>query len=543
MINCTSYNFNCGLKVSGNSNLKNMEYKDPILSQFKDKERINAEIITGLIDSAKRERSEEDFNISQDLHDKTLQKCKECVSIYTDLVKLNFLLAKSWDLKTLKQSVMLRFGLQEIASLEVSTGGTSDEEFCKDIALKTIRKCDKLSLALDQLTSDMAEIMKFLKSTIETNNSVRVLFNDAMTLLLEIWFVCGQQLKKLKRQVASFFMRSKLLLIDYELEQIQSASLGKLGATDLKSLQKTVLSYKSFIKVLIQQLNDAEKMEDLSEFEECLAIFLDVEGMYQAFNFTWLLQENNILLSQKEHEDWAKQESDKHDFEDLVQINEFLDNSLVNEEEEDNFSSDNQQKDILNAKDDMKAETSYKSPKPSEQEEAVDRSRRLSGMSDASDLSIMMEKTSLRKELPHLLQAFHNVKKLANELETVRESGVSTPPISSPIGSPNSWSLDQMGASPSPSSSILLSKSANLGSSKILEAFAQRHSEFSSLSNGPLTQSPLSKLENSQHLIRQDMLKLMAQTPEAMKKPSIQTNVPGFGSNILNNLYGIGSRK
>ncbi|QEU60695.1 Mdm36 [Kluyveromyces lactis] len=520
-----------------------MSYKDPILSQFKNKDTIDAKVITELIEDARVQNTSDSTQIINDeLHERTVEKCKESLSIYTDLVKLSFLLAKSWDLKTLEQTVMLRFGLQDIiGSSELASSGNKSqgEDFDRDIALKTISKCDKLSVALEQLSLDSRSVMVFIKQATETND-VTVLLSDAMTLLLEIWFLCGHQLRKLKRKVAAFFMRSKLLLIDYELELINNTNMDSMTQANLESLKETISSYKSFIKVLLQQLRDAETADDQSEFEECLAIFMDVEGMYQAFNFTWLLEENSTLLTNSEHYyAKAQQESDQHDLQELSGINSFVDNSLIDEEEEGETQSESAEGpgDDL---DDLVPSSDKLHP-------SQGRSRRLSNMSGTSDISLMMEKTSLTKELPHLLQAFNNAKKLANDLESVRELGSTTPPTFSPFSSPNCSSSMSLDNSTTMNSSILsnhigIKPPTASGSSKVLESLAHRQQEFPYASSSPLNPSPLSKLEMSQQLIRQDMLKLMSQTPNNANTATITAKVPGFGSNILNNLYGIGSK-
>ncbi|CDO93684.1 unnamed protein product [Kluyveromyces dobzhanskii CBS 2104] len=519
-----------------------MSYKDPILSQFKNKDTIDAKVISELIEDARVQKTGDDaLTLTDDLHDRTVQKCKESLSIYTDLIKLSFLLAKSWDLKALDQTVLLRFGLQEIIGASEATSPvkkSQGEDFDRDIALKTISKCDKLSVALEQLSLDSRTVMGFIKQATETND-VRILLSNAMTLLLEIWFLCGHQLRKLKRKVAAFFIKSKLLLIDYELELMSNTNMERMTVSNIESITETISSYKSFIKVLLQQLRDAENADDQSEFEDCLAIFMDVEGMYQAFNFNCLLNENSaLLIHSEEYYAKAQQESDHNDLQELSTINSFIDNSIIDEEDETNSSSSREPGDEL---DDLV-------PSADKLHSSQGRSRRLSDMSGTSDISLMMEKTSLTKELPHLMQAFNNAKKLANELESVREQGSTISPVISPSGSPLYSSSMSLGNSMVMNSSMMSSQistnsSPASGSSKILENLAHRQQEFPYASSSPLNPSPLSKLEMSQQLIRQDMLKLMSQPPNnANKAPTTPPKVPGFGSNILNNLYGIGSK-
>ncbi|KAG0676977.1 hypothetical protein C6P41_001571 [Kluyveromyces marxianus] len=471
-----------------------MSYEDSILSQFKNKDAIDAQVISGLIEDARGQAREQSVKLPEDVHGRTLEKCKECLSIYTDLVKLGFLLAKSWDLKTLEQTVKLRFGLVDLVQGGGGSGSSSsttaavavpaavasgpaasgvdaspntgqNEGFERDIALKTISKCDKLSIALEQLSMDSREIMHSIQSVLQSNNNnTSVLLSDAMTLLLEIWFLCGRQLRKLKRQVASFFMRSKLLLIDYELELVSTTSLDKMSQANIDALRDTIASYKSFIKVLLQQLSDAEASDNQTEFEECLAIFMDVEGMYQAFSFSWLLNENKAILSHSQ-ESYAKaqQESDMHDLDELSRINSFVDKSLEQGEEEAQEEEEEEEEDLVVVQDPLDGDVFEPTP-----------------------------------------------------LGTAKLN--------------HSISSNSQG------------RSRRLSNIKILENLAHRQQEFPFASSSPLNPSPLSKLENSQQLIRQDMLKLMSQSPKNVRPSTHPNNIPGFGSNILNNLYGIGSK-
>lgn len=520
-----------------------MDYEDPIISHFKDKQSIDKETLEKLIEEQNPSLNDDSSVTNKGQKEENLKHCREMLSLYTDLIKLKFLLKKSWDLQAMSKSVMVRFDIQgvSVTANEVST--TDTEDFYKDIALKTIQKCDKLSKALEQLSKDSNNILPYIQNT--TSNNVSAYLQDSMCLLLEMWFLCGRVLRDLKRQVAGLFMRGKLLLIDYELDVIRTTAT-QVNTPDYDVLTETITSYKSFIKVLLQQLQDSEVSQDQGLFEECLGVFLDVEGMYSALNFNWLLRENKSLQegSVRSPEEPADYD-EKEEANSLKEIGEFVDNVVnADSEEEDSITPLQDISDSCN-------------------------SRRLSTTSSTSDISLMMEKTSLSRELPNLLQAFNNAKKLERELENIR-LGESISREITPLGSPMTSSMIAYESTPppslsasttfkmgsnSPSSSMLLSsmlkphdgncetKNSSTHNSMILETLATKHQEFASAPIGslsPLVASPLSQLGNSSQLIKNDILKMMSH--QGTTNIPTTKRVHGFGNNVLNNLYGLGNR-
>ncbi|AET38925.1 Mdm36p Ecym_3440 [Eremothecium cymbalariae DBVPG len=546
-----------------------MDYKDPILSHFQDKKVVNVSKLSQLIDAQKgldyKEKGKGE-SMGNGGGEEVFRQCETTLSLYTDLIKLKVILKKTWDLQTLDKSVMVRFGIQAInATCEPRDIINSTEEFYKDIAFKTIAKCDRISKALEQLTADSDDTLRVIKDVMK--GQIRQCYmQDSLCLLLEMWFLCGNVLRELKRNVASFFMKAKLLLIDYELECIQFSITGDDSQKEqYHALSDTLKSYKSFIQVLLQQLQDAESTSDQSLFEDCLGVFLDVESMYQSLNMSWLLNENRLLK-----EDMDEYEKGQFELEERYHAEKAgqLVDQIVNNDmfEETSISSstqlDSSEVTAVPSVDDKKASVVDNLAPPM----VAIRS------SEHSELSVNMEDTSISKELPNLLKAFNNAKRLEMEIESVRMS----PEANTPLGTPGSPVLSESmmnystpnlrkpsisgtfststspGLSPygnstlnAPTSQLdalsgssimvnapkLNNKSPNLTSSSILENLVHKSQHCNNLENTTATTK-----------IREEMLKVMLSN-NALKYANQQKHIHGFGSNVLNNLYGIGSRK
>lgn len=359
-----------------------MEYEDPIISHFKGKEEITKEKLSELIIAQKLQRSPQKTSVASNrkqLANSNLRHCEKALSIFTDVLKLKFLIEKSWDLQALNKSVLVRFDIQTGALPQPESKQSHAETFYKDLAMKTISRCGKMSKAIEQLSGELQVISEYIR--LESNVDTSFCIEDTACLLLEMWFLCGRVVRGLKRNVAALFMRAKLLLIDCELEAMRATA--KSGYEDLG---ETVVSYRSFIKVLLQQLQDAESIDDQELFEECLQVFIDVESMYNAMNLNWLILETDMSeLSSKSRSGIMDEVSELQD------ITDFVDNAVNGQtiDDADEFSS-------------MPVE-----------ELDLAQERRMSDISDTSKISLMMEKTSLKRELPNLLQAFNNAKKLA----------------------------------------------------------------------------------------------------------------------------------
>lgn len=326
----------------------NEDYKknDPIVSIFHqttDGEKLDKEAVRSWIDA-------------QPQNDEDIKYCETVLKIYTDLLKTEFYMDKSWDIQTLTKSVLVKFEL--VANDQGLLNQSESDSFYRDIALKCIKDCDRLSQRLQKYQKNLDSIRTYLYSA-----QLRLL-QDSLTCLLEIWFTCNKELSLLKNKVAGIFIRSKVLLIDQELESLKF----QLSDTTIIS------SYRSFMKILIEQLRDSEISRDQSTFDECLQVFLDIEAMYSSLNFNWLLTDNKSL---QDSLSLSPQEVRHFEDNELDSISPYSMNSL-NEHS------------------------------------------RSSSVSGSTEFSLMMERTNLSKELPSLLTAFNNAKRLEQEIENVR---------------------------------------------------------------------------------------------------------------------------
>ncbi|QLL31334.1 hypothetical protein HG536_0B01970 [Torulaspora globosa] len=343
---------------------EDQRYKDPIVSLFCKtdvKGKLDEDAIRSWI--AQQSQSDED-----------IKNCAEALEIYTDLLKLEFYIAKSWDIRTLVQSVAVKFELAE-TNLDSKVDQDHDDSFYRDIALKCIHDCDKLSNGLQKKQSRLDEIRRYLSSKRET------ILEDSSTFLLELWFTCRQELCLMRDRVAAVFIRSKALMIDHELESFEH----RLSDTTILS------SYRSFMKILIEQLQDSEISSDQSLFSECLQVFLDIEAMYNALNFNLLLDDNESLQ----------------------------DSLMVCSQSETNLDSS------YNGQESSRWSLPSRNP--------LNDHSRTSSLSGSSSFSMMMDRTNLAKELPSLLTAFNNAKKMEQEIESVRTTplGAQLPHITS----------------------------------------------------------------------------------------------------------------
>ncbi|SCV04538.1 LANO_0G10814g1_1 [Lachancea nothofagi CBS 11611] len=504
-----------------------MEYVDPIISHFKDQENISKETLAELIkeQQGKESRAKKNVGPSHKLHirDKNLSNCEKALSIFTDLLKLTFLIQKSWDLQALCKSVLVRFDIQTSGYSGQEPKLDHAETFYRELALKTITRCGKLSEAIEKLSLDSQAIRDYLQEQSEYDAASCI--SDSACLLLEMWFLCGKTMQSLKRNVAALFIKAKLLLIDCELEVMKSlASEDGYG-----SLEETVTSYRLFIKVLLQQIQDADTNHDQTLFEECLQVFLDVESMFNAMNINCLLYETQHAPQESQITQSAKSNIVQEASE-LRDISQFVDDT-VNAEV---HSDENEFADLL--------------PK----ELGTIKERRMSETSSLS-VSLMMEKTSLKRELPNLLQAFNNAKRLEQELENARATK-SSPQENSLLNLSMRAPTSSLSSSMiSPSSSVLMSSLPRFGS----ELSSSMYSKSSSMGledDSKVKEDSLMKSTNSAsdlRLIPPDPHPASGKNDKLLRLSSIQklpssyrqtTNVQGFGSNVLNNLYGLGNK-
>lgn len=330
---------------------EDQQYNDPIVSIFGKKngnERLDKEEIRSWIEGQRQS-------------DDDIRNCEKALEIYTDLLKTEFYITKSWDIKTLIESTMVKFELSEPAA-KSDLDNINDESFYRDISTKCIEICDKLSIRLQKKQFKLDDIREYMSL-----KRGRVL-DDSSTFLLELWFTCRQELSTMRHRVAGIFIRSKALIVDHELESY------KLQLSDPTILN----SYRSFMKILIQQIQDSEASSDQSLFDECLQVFLDIEAMYNSLKFNLLLDDNESL--------------------------------------QDSLMSTSQRERALESGNE---DQEYKLYTPLSTSYFNEHSRS-SSISGSTDFSLMMDRTNLSRELPSLLTAFNNAKRMEQEIENVR---------------------------------------------------------------------------------------------------------------------------
>lgn len=338
-------------------------FKDNIVSVFRnhgdDRSTLGPEVLRSLVDRQAEKPGVEEQDISYST---------QTLRIYTELLKIELFLEKTWDIKILGKSVLVKFELSE-ADNELRENNSNG--FYKDIALKCIKRCDQLSIRLQKLQQDAASVRDYVSSV-----QSRIL-EDSITLLLELWFTCKAKLLALRNRVAGVFINSKLLLINIELESL------KTHLSTRKDYAKVIPAYQSFMKILVEQLQDAQVTGDQALFDECLQVFLDVESMYNSMNFSWLLSDNKLL-----QDSLAEADAKNHAVADPFVIDSLSPSSLETD----------------NSDHELRSRSSSTSVP----------------MSTSTDLSLMLEKTQLSKELPTLLATFNNAKRMEQEIENVR---------------------------------------------------------------------------------------------------------------------------
>ncbi|CAG61526.1 uncharacterized protein GVI51_K07733 [Nakaseomyces glabratus] len=506
-----------------------------------------------------------------------LNQCESALQTYTDLLKLEMITTKSWYISALYDSVLIRFNLKDNNNLEQT------DEFFKDLALKSIKKCDKSAVGLESLYTSISSFRDFIASSTSGLSDMSPLLSNSMTLLFEIWVVTNREIRHFQKVIAGIFMRSKLLLIDYELVKIWNLVRSKdkndstnIDKENVKKLETTITSYRAFLKIFIAQLQDAEcSNQDNSNqdaFEECLRVFFDIESMYQALNFNWLLKENkhlqdkNKMLDDKMSRSLPTINESKEVHNITAFVDDFLQQPPVLQ-----IPMDSKHTKTASASSSISSTSSYpfsptsksyhslsttsddeKSPYPfyfdgnssdrfsmknknytindssstlheSTMSKVADRE---SETDTDSDMYLMMEKTNLSKELPKLLNAFSNAKKLEQEIKTAKSTSAPSSSQESIRESQDNSSEKQH--SPSPNN---LSRSQLLSNSIINKTLLDKKKE--------------DLMHNMDNWVNHNNIKFST-LPTGLGNPlytqlnNTHTKPHGFKSNFLNNLYGLG---
>ncbi|KAL3233806.1 hypothetical protein RNJ44_03846 [Nakaseomyces bracarensis] len=549
---------------------------DPIISRFKELD------VGSLGDDEGRESK---VNVVREVMDEqmldgdVLRMCETAVQSYSDLLKLEFVTTRSWYVTALYDSVLIRFGMKlEGAKTIMAVRG---EEFYKDLALKSIKKCDKSAVGLESLVDQVGSVRDFISEATGNLENLEPLVSDSYTLLFELWVVTNREIRHFQKVIAGIFMRSKLLLIDHELTRIKESVHQSKDKENADKLESTIVSYRSFLKIFLAQLQDAEATSTTESnqdaFDECLRVFFDIESMFQALNFNWLNKENRQLKEMNK----ALEESTSSlpTIDEATEtgamtsfVDEYLEHpndmpfqqvpSTANHGKSSSTSSsissasssytfspvtksyhslstssydDNSpylDYNSLSSKERLDSglkhftasSTTIQNPEPRDQKFNTQNLDDDSG----SETYLLMEKTNLSKELPKLLNAFNNAKRLEQELksaasattnsndsseENLRESSTNSRESSTdPSSNENSLSKSQILSNSMLQNNLLDKKKEDLKHNMDFWFNPKRAPNLPSGYNNPLF-SKLSTNQAQQHT--------------------------GFKSNFLNNLYGL----
>lgn len=496
--------------------------------------------------------------------------CYETLNITKDLIKLKLFYQNSNDFSLLDKYIFEKFiNFEEDDTVAINESGCPVkviDDLLNDvhypmrqyrfIGLKTVDKCNKMLIGMDSMINKLDEIKQFIWGNV--NDITR----DSMCLLLEMWLHLFDQFKWLRLRIISSFVKSTCLMINFELQVILDYLMNSTQLDDNQKFKykardniiNTIKSFNLFIKGLIDSLNLSIEKYDEKVFNESFQLFIDIETMYHQLNFNWLIppdaDENGTDNMNERIGQETDDEVDIHEVEELVGIGHYVDTMVNN-------SQDTQL--------DTEIDSDY-------------------------------ESGSIVKELPQLLNAFENVKKLELELSSsfmsdsganlwkIRSQSVSSDASSSStlvarenngnyilnknqethFKSVDNTSIPNSSSGQSNPASPMANTENNGGRSynKLLKSPLRTSSSFPSLQFSPtasisnrksvatntastlatqqLLKNDLRKLASLQH----EQLGLMKNQPLARSKSFynngiLAPKVMGFHSTVLNNLYGV----
>lgn len=592
--------------------------KDDITSLFYDENEISIHDIKDVIEN---QISQQDNTWKA--YTTSLNYCFEALSMISDLIKLQMFYNESYEFVSLNNDIDNIFNnrnefhtgtsdthIPQVSSIKELFDDVSYRQWkYKDIALKSIQKSNKLLLGLDSLITSLTEIRKFI------DNNMDDLLRDSMTLLTEIWFYMMVKLKWFKLQIISSFIKAKCLLINFELNLVldylsQSDIYDnnvKFKSEAIDKLKHTITSFNTFIWDLLGNIDKAIENKDEILYNESFKSFLGIETMYNHINFKWLIPEE------------IQRDGNNPFFIDDVSSNSYLNSDLKDVKQLEHISQYvNSMIDLIP---DTETETELESPSHSpmrrtmlhsikEQQQQQGSNPRSTPITSPMNYSGSSYR-SISHQLPHLLNAFNNVKQLEHDIETssnllLRNKKDNLNAINSTFtkteSNPNSKERSHSISSSLSTSSTLYSTTGHPSSSLPKMAFndnpsrtqaynnnntrnisidinsddnltksagnfsAQFPSKGSSIflsnplsmgiANSPVTSSSLlSKSEILKHDL-QMLMSIENQTPIINSKmlpdrnrfadPTIintTSNISGFHSTLLNNLYGINRAK
>ena len=424
--------------------------------------------------------------------DTTLQYCNTALDLLSDIRSLCEGIANSEDFQRLSKKVddiFLHSTASTLNSTKAKTKTTAavSDDTVRDLAIQSIQEVNKLLISFEVCSQETSVIREHL------SRNIAFVIQDSLTLLLQLWFLLMKSLKTLRFRVMTLFIKAKCLVINYELSLIlkyldDSLLMQENGGSDLASginvksrdsVQHILDSFNSFIRALVQDLVMAESQRNQNLFDRCLDIFLDIESMYNQMNFNWLVQEEDYGLqgtgslegpseqsegSLKEDLYSSRQELDIHNTSPSTSPNTTTTTTATTTSKDADTGTDLE---ITSSKDLYNNDTASDSDST-----MVERSLSISNDPALSQIS-------LTRELPYLLSAFHNAKRLENQLEVARSGA-------------NHRTGQATLSSPASASSLTLSPQVFHSPLRDTE----RCNSVSSLSFSPLTVPPSAKNMN-----------------------------------------------
>jgi hypothetical protein len=250
----------------------------------------------------------EDFDDYQATRDE-LNKLRELVSqtlhsnnrYRAEILESYNILSKLMGINTKLNSLDFRFlsNNDEVERLD-------ELRFDLKLIKASLDKINQIDDDLNHLNSnDISRINQYLVKHLKISD---YLFNNGF-LLIKIYYKILNLKNFLGDKVLNFYIKARLLVIYFELQRIdelldaQPASIVK----DQQDFKSVLISYKDFVLVLINQLNDAIKDKNTEQINECLNILKDVEKMYESFRMNFLfeqeLEEYNLQIMEEEYDE------------------------------------------------------------------------------------------------------------------------------------------------------------------------------------------------------------------------------------------------
>ncbi|KAK5778514.1 Mdm36p PWA37_000229 [Arxiozyma heterogenica] len=400
--------------------------KDDITSLFYDENDITVHDIQDVIENRIYQQ-----DITWKAYKTSLNYCFEALNMISDLIKLQIFYNESCEFALLNTDINNIFNrgnelhtntsdthIPHISSIKNLSDDVSYQQWkYKDIALKSIQKSNKLLFGLESLSTGLIEIRSFI------DNNMDNLLKDSMTLLTEIWFYMIIKLKWFKLQIISSFIKAKCLLINFELQLILDYLLHSdlyNNKTEFKSeatdkLKRTISSFNTFICDILENIDKSIENKDEVLYNESFRLFLDIEIMYNHINFKWLIPED------------IQRDENNPFFIDDISFNPYLSSSLKDVKKLGHISQyvNNMIDLIPDTETETEIESVSHSPmrrtmlhsikeQPQKQEEVDARSTPINSPTNYSGSPY----GSISYQLPHLLNAFNNVKQLEHDIET-----------------------------------------------------------------------------------------------------------------------------